>query len=115
MEQVGPQRAVSDGLLDIGGRRRDEAGAHFAAGRATEARDAPLFDDTQECTLAGGRESRDRVEVERAPPGQLEPARPGDRGVGEGAAFVAEQLRLDQRFRQSRTVHGDEGFAPARA
>jgi hypothetical protein len=57
----------------------------------------------------------DSVEIQRSVAGKLEPAGARRGGIGEGAALVSEQLRFDEGFRKSGTVHGDERLAPTRA
>src|SRR5216117_265801 len=51
---------------------------------------------------------RDLVQEQRAAVGQLEAAQPPLGGAGERPALVAEQLALDQRLGDRRTVDGDE-------
>ena len=51
----------------------------------------------------------------RAAVGQLEAAGPILDRAGEGAALVAEQLRLDQRFREQRAADRDERLVLAAA
>src|SRR5881409_4235179 len=61
------------------------------------------------------RPSRDLVEEESPPMGQLEPADLACDGAREGSLLVTEQFTLDQSRRQGCTIHFDEGLAPPRA
>jgi len=65
--------------------------------------------DTEKFGLDGRRELADLVEKERAPGSELEAARLLPVRSGEGAPFMAEELRLDERFWQRRAVDGDAG------
>ena len=58
------------------------------------------------CSVCGHR--ADLVEEERAAVRVLDQARPRRCRAGEGAARVAEQLVLEQRFGERRAVEGDE-------
>ena len=62
---------------------------------------------------ARGAHLGDLVEEERAALGPLELAGLARDRAREGAAFVAEQLALEQLARQRRAVHLDEGTLPA--
>ena len=55
----------------------------------------------------------DFVHEDRAAVGRLEPAALVAVGVGEAAAHVAEQLRLEQRIRHAGAVDGDQRPAAA--
>src|SRR2546426_967019 len=61
----------------------------------------------------GADELADLVEKQRAPGGELEAARLLPIRSGESASFMAEELRLDERFWQRRAVDGDAGAVGA--
>ena len=65
-------------------------------------------------SCAGDRQGPEFVEEQGAAVGFLEAAVAGLGGAGEAARFVAEQLGLDQVFRQRRAVHDDQRPRPAR-
>src|SRR5437660_775422 len=71
----------------------------------------------QEGTLGldARRELADLVEKQRAPGGELEAARLLPLRSGEGAPFMAEELRFDERVWQRRAVDGDAGAVGATA
>jgi len=68
----------------------------------------------QQRALAGLREARDSVQIHGPMAGKLETPWTGDCRVGEGTALMAEQLGLDERFRQCRAVYCHERIAPSR-
>ena len=74
-----------------------------------------LLHHAQELGLQGQAQVLDLVEEERAAGGQLDLARLGLAGVGEGALLVAEQLRLQQLLGDGRAVDLDEGPVAPRA
>src|SRR5215218_11072467 len=63
----------------------------------------------EELCLSRKRKLPDLVEEQGAPAGSLEGSLSGDRGTGERAALVTEQLTLDQILGQGRAVDGQEG------
>src|SRR5215213_8731109 len=63
----------------------------------------------EELCLSRKRKLPDLVKEQGAPAGSLEGSLSGDRGTGERAALVTEQLTLDQIFGQGRAVDGQEG------
>src|SRR6185312_4737444 len=77
--------------------------------------DLPLLEHAEQLGLRRAGELADLVEKDRRLPRRLE--RAFARGVrsGERAAFVAEQLALDQPFGERTAVHGDERLALAAA
>src|SRR5437899_1614963 len=82
---------------------------------ATDALELALLEDTEKFGLDGRRELADLVEKERAPGSELEAARLLPVRSGEGAPFMAEELRLDERFWQRRAIDGDAGAVGATA
>ena len=76
---------------------------------AAERHDFVLLDDAQQSRLQRQRHVADFVEEQCSAAGLQDLAGPSVlRCVGEGAARVAEQLALDQRFRNRGAVDGDE-------
>jgi hypothetical protein len=113
--QVAAERPVQHEIFDARVRRRDDARAERERRVAAEPLDALFLDDPQQLALRVERQLGDRVEIHGAGARRLETARPrGDR-VGEGAALVAEELRVDQRSGQRGAVHRHERRLRARA
>src|SRR5205814_8736828 len=77
--------------------------------------DVSLLEHPQQLRLHGGRHLADLVEQDRATRGRFEQPALVMRRPGEGAATMAEELALEERLRQRRTVDGDEGLAGPRA
>jgi hypothetical protein len=73
-----------------------------------------FLEHAQQLGLQVGADLADLVEQQRAAVGELEAAFALLVRAGEGAAFVAEQLALEQRFRQRGAVHADERACGAR-
>ena len=74
-----------------------------------------LLEDAEQIHLGLGGHLSHFVEEQRAPLGHLEPARLAPGCAAERPLLVAEQLALDQAFRQCPDVGGDEwpGSPPA--
>jgi hypothetical protein len=70
-----------------------------------------VLEDPEELGLDAHRHLRD-IEQERPAVGELEASDALVGGAGERAALVAEDLALDQRFRNGGTVDGDEWALP---
>ena len=83
--------------------------------RRADALELPFLQHAQELGLHVGREVADLVEKERAAVGQLEAPLAHRHRTREGAAYVTEELGLDQRGRERRAVHADERAAAAGA
>ena len=82
---------------------------------AAEALEGPLLDDPEQLGLEGGVHLPDLVEEEGAPVRELEAPELARRGAGEGAALVAEHLRLEQPLGDAGAVDRDEGSGGPRA
>jgi uncharacterized protein YoaH (UPF0181 family) len=82
---------------------------------AAHAVELPVRQHAQQPRLQVERHVADLVEEERAAVGLLEAAAAHGLRAGEGAALVAEQLRLQQVLRDGRRVERHEGAAGARA
>src|SRR5207248_9272589 len=68
----------------------------------------PFLQDAQELHLDGGGQLADLVEEERAGRGLREASVLLHDGARERAALVAEELALEDRLRDRRTIDGDE-------
>ncbi len=82
---------------------------------AADALDHALLQEAQQLGLQRQRHVADLVEKQRAAVGELELAGRLPHRAGEGALLVAEQLALEQRFRDGRAVDRDERLAGAAA
>ena len=114
MVEVLPERAGGHRLPEVEARGGHEADVHLEGARAPEALELLLLHHPQELRLEGEAQVFDLVEEERSPRRQLDLARLGLARVREGAALVAEQLRLEQVLGDRRAVHLDERAVPAR-
>ena len=104
-------------LLDLGFqvlvRRRDDADVHLDRARGAETLDFPLLQHPQHLGLRLGAHVADFVEEDRAAVGLLELADLLLRRAGERSLFVAEELGLDQLFRNRGAVDLHEAVAAA--
>ena len=108
MEQVLPEGARSHARGKIGVAGGDQAKVAADQARAADASKLALLQHAQELCLGLEGQVRDLVEEKGGAVRQLEDAHPPTVGAGEGAAFVAEELALEQRRRDGVAVHGDE-------
>src|SRR6185503_2852453 len=92
--------------IAIGG--RDETNIGLQRRRAADSLVPALLEHAQELRLRRRGELAYLVEKQRAACRKLEPTTLQLVRTGEGTALVAEQLGLDQGFRQRRTVERDE-------
>ena len=96
--------------------RADELKVDRVSVFGAERRDLALVEHAQQARLQLERHVGDFVEEQRAAVGLQDLAAPaGALRAGEGAGTVAEQLGLDQRLGDARTVYGDERAACVRA
>src|ERR671924_1387346 len=107
--EVVAKAATLDGGEKVSIGRRDQTDIRRERRRSAHPLVAALLKNAEQLGLERERQLADFVEKERAALGQLEAAPLEPLGAGESAALVAEQLGLDQRLRQRRTVHGHEG------
>ena len=114
-EEVLPEGAGGDLVLQppVGG--RDHAHVHPQRILRPDPLQLAGLQRPQQLGLRLGAQVPDLVEEERPLVGQLEAAETALGRPGEGAALVAEHLRLDQIARDRRAVDGDEGAARAAA
>ena len=114
IEQIVAELPLAHGAREVAVGRGDQADVDLVR-LAAEAFDLPVLQHAQELDLHVRRNLADLVEKERAAVGQREaPLVTRDR-AGERAAFVAEQLRLEDRLGDRRAVHRDERLPGARA
>ena len=89
-------------------RRRDHAHVHADARLPADRLDDLLLKRSQHLRLRLQAHVADFVQEQRAAGRRLELAAPIGDGAGERASHVAEELRLDELFRQRRAVDLDE-------
>jgi SAM-dependent methyltransferase len=91
-----------------------QARIHADLGAPADAHEFAIFEEAQELCLDVHRHFTDLVEKQRASGGRFHlPTRALVR-AGERAAFVPEQLALEQRVRDRRAIDGHEGSRAAR-
>ena len=116
-------KPVKEILAKVPGRH---ALAEVAIGRGNQAHvdmlrpvadglDFAVLEKPQQCRLHPEAHFPDFVEEQRAAVRHLNPAETVPIGASEAAARMAEELRLEERLRKTRAVHGDVGpTAPVR-
>ena len=102
----------SDHLLQILVGRADDPGVDRDRLAAADPLDHPLLQEAQQFHLQRQRDVADLVEEQGAAMGHLDLALGGLDRPGEGALFIAEQLRLEQILRNGRAVDRDEAAHP---
>jgi hypothetical protein len=112
--EIPPERPPRHLLLEIAVRRGQEADVDRARLGRTHARYLTVLDHAQELRLHRERELSNFVEEHGAAIGRLENSHVSLHGASERAAFVAEELALQQRLRQDGAVDADERFGGAR-
>jgi hypothetical protein len=113
VEEIGAKPPAGDVLLQVAVRRGDHAHVDVDGRRSTHALHPPFLERAQKLRLDPQGEICDLVEEKGAAARGLEFSDTPLLCVREGAAFVAEELALDQAFRNRCAVHRDE--APAAA
>ncbi len=93
----------------------DDAHVHLLDPRRSQRLHLAFLEDAQQLGLHRQRQLADLVEQQRAAVGLGEVAGVGAGGAGEGAAGVAEQLRLGQLVRDGRAVELHQRPPGARA
>ena len=92
--------------VPVGGGHQAEVGA-----QGIDAADAPVsagFQQAQQLDLKRKWQLADFVKEQSSSRCRFNQALLAVRGTGEGAFFIAEQFRFEQRFRQTGAIHGDE-------
>jgi len=113
VKEIHAEVALAHRLLDVAGRRGNDARPDGHDHARSEALDLLVLDETQQLGLPVERQLVDAIEIDDAFAGHLEATGPCQRGVGEGAAFVSEQLRLHERRHEAGAIDDDEGVLPA--
>ena len=115
IEEVLAERGVRDHLREIGVRGGDDPDVDLDRVRVADALELPLLQHAQQLCLERRAHRRDLVEKQRALVRLLETTLAGADGARERAAHVAEELGLEQRFRNRAAVERDEPIRAARA
>ena len=115
VEQVLAEGAGAHARGEVGIARGDEPEVAADWAPATEAPKLPFLKHAEELTLRGEGNVGDLVEKEGGAMGQLEDSHPLVIGPRERAPLVAEQLTLEERWRDGVAVEGDELLRGARA
>ncbi len=107
-EEILAEPAFGHLLLQVTVRRRDHARVDRDRLGPADASDVSLLEHAQQLRLGGEGQVPDLIEKQRPAARRLERSLAGGRGARKRAAFVAEQLTLDELLGKGRAVHGDE-------
>jgi hypothetical protein len=113
IEEVGPEGTASDAVLEGPQGRGDEADVSGDLGVAAHAHESAVFEEPEELGLHRQRQLTDLVEEQSAPRRSFHLSSGELVGAGEGPALVAEELALEERFGDRRTVDRHERLRPA--
>jgi hypothetical protein len=102
VELAGPHRR------EVGRGGGDEAGGDDVLAGPADPPEAAFLENAQELALRPGREDVDAVEVEGTAGGAFEEAGLARDGAGEGAAFVPEELAVEEVVGEGGEVDADE-------
>ena len=102
VEEILAERAVGDHLREIRMGRGDHAHVDLDRVRVADALELALLQHAQQLRLQRGAHRPDLVEEQRALVRLLETSLARADRAGERAAHVAEELRFEQRLRESR-------------
>src|SRR5260370_39648033 len=102
--QITPKFLVSDHLLQIAVRRRDQADIHFPRMRAAETFKFPFLDRSQELRLNLNRDTSHLIQEKRALIGEFESPNLCRYRSRERALFVPKQFALQQSSRDCSAV-----------
>src|SRR5271156_318953 len=94
--------------FEVAIRRRDDSRIEVNRALAADALEVLLLQEAQKLGLEGRRQIGNLVEENGAAVGRFEPARLVLHRPGESAAHVAEELALEQLFRQRSAIDDDE-------
>src|SRR5690606_556382 len=106
--KVGPEPAGIDLGLEIDLGRRNEPNIEIARDVGAQRFDTPLLDRAQHLCLKRQRHGFNFVEKNRTAPGKFELADTIACSAGKGSLFVPEEFTLEDGFRNSGTIYGDE-------
>src|SRR3989304_4229038 len=108
IEEVLPEPSPGHLALEVARRRGHQAHVDFPGLRVAEPADLPLLQETKQLRLQRQGKLPDLVEEKRAAAGFLDQPRPVGLRLREGSLAVAEELALQERFRDRSAVEGDE-------
>ena len=111
--EVFAELARADPAQEIGRGGGDETGVDGVFPGAADAPEDAFLENAQELALRPLREDVDAVEVEGASGGALEEAGLSRDGAGERAAFVPEELAVEEVVGEGGQVDADEGLVRA--
>ena len=112
--EIGAEAIGRDFCAEVAIGRGDEAKVRGQVADAADAAEAFVFDRFQQPRLHGHIHLADLIEEQRSVGGDLEQALLRIHRVRERAAFVAEELRLEQLLRQSGAIEVDKRRSRAR-
>src|SRR2546427_1057481 len=110
-EQILTEPTRRDLLAQVGVGRRHDAHVHVTCARRADALEVARLEDAQQLRLQVHRYVGDFIEEQRPAVRELEAADAVGFRVGECALDVAEQLALEDTFRQAARVDGHQAFA----
>jgi hypothetical protein len=110
--EVVPEPPRADGLSEVGIRGTDDADVDRLGLGAAEAADGTSLEDGEELGLDRYGQQTHLIEEERAPVRRVKEPGLGVASVRERAPLEAEQLGLEQGFRDRRAVDVHKGAAP---
>ena len=105
VEEVFPEFFLRDRPFEVAVGGRDNSHVHPDRLRASDPLELAFLEDAQELDLKLGTHLGHFIEEDGPPVGHLEAAFAGGGRAGEGPLFVAEQLTLQQFFRNSTTIY----------
>ena len=109
IEEIGSQMAVRHSILRIAIRCGQDANIHVLLGTGSQPAQFSFFQDAQQLRLRADRHFAQLIQQQRPARGQFEASGAPFYGSGEGAFLVAKNLAFDQRFRNGRAIHREEG------
>src|SRR5690554_2593640 len=108
--KVFPEILLLDDFLQIAVGRSDDAHVHIERFVLAKAAYFTFLKRAEKLRLKANRRFRDLVEEEGPAVGFLEEALPRLDGAGKCALGVTKELALEERLRERRAIHRDEGF-----
>jgi hypothetical protein len=107
--EIGPEPPCRHITAQIGLRRRNQLNINRLSDYRANAPQPLLLDGREQLALQQQGECVDLIQEQGACRSRFEEAWFGTSGIGEGASLVAKEFCLDQRLRDSGTVHIEEG------